>query len=94
MRFHSARVLSAVLALLALAGCGSDRRPGPPPSADGGGLPTDGGSRTDGGPGPGPSGPVDPACVDVFKKSQTNAYVMMKLSMTELQGHMNKGKWG
>ncbi len=37
---------------------------------------------------------LDPACVDVFKKSQTNAYVMMKLSMTELQGHMNKGKWG
>ena len=64
MRFHSARVLSAVLALLALAGCGSDRRPSTTPLADGGGLPTDGGSRTDGGPGPGPSGPVDPACVD------------------------------
>ena len=37
---------------------------------------------------------LDPACVDVFKKSLTHAYEMMKLSMTELQGHMGKGKWG
>lgn len=37
---------------------------------------------------------LDPACVDVFKKSLASAYEMMKLSMTEVQGHMNKGKWG
>ncbi len=37
---------------------------------------------------------LDPACVDVFKKSLAGAYEMMKLSMTEVQGHMNKGKWG
>ena len=37
---------------------------------------------------------LDPACVDVFKKSLTAAYIQMKLSMTEMQGHMNKGKWG
>ncbi len=37
---------------------------------------------------------LDPGCVDVFKKSKNASYVMMKLSMTEMQGHMGKGKWG
>lgn len=37
---------------------------------------------------------LDPGCVDVFKKSLEASYIMMKLSMTEMQGHMNKGKWG
>jgi len=37
---------------------------------------------------------LDPACVDVFNKSLQHAYEMMKLSMTEMQGHMNKSKWG
>jgi hypothetical protein len=37
---------------------------------------------------------LDPNCVDVFKKSLAQSYQMMKLSMTELQGHMAKGKWG
>jgi hypothetical protein len=37
---------------------------------------------------------LDPGCADVFKKSLAACYDMMKLSMTELQGHMNKGKWG
>jgi rubredoxin len=37
---------------------------------------------------------LDPGCLDVFKKSLAHAYEMMKLSMTEVQGHMNKGKWG
>lgn len=37
---------------------------------------------------------LDPGCVDVFKKSQAMAYEMMKLSMTEMAGHMKKGKWG
>lgn len=37
---------------------------------------------------------LDPGCVDVFKKSLAASYDLMKLSMTELQGHMNKGKWG
>ena len=37
---------------------------------------------------------LDPACVDVFRKSLQASYVQMKLSMTEMQGHMNKGKWG
>lgn len=36
----------------------------------------------------------DSACVDVFQKSKMRSYEMMKLSMTEIQGHMNKGKWG
>lgn len=37
---------------------------------------------------------LDPGCVDVFQKSLEASYIQMKLSMTELQGHMNKGKWG
>ena len=37
---------------------------------------------------------LDPGCVDVFQKSLAHAYEIMKLSMTEMQGHMAKGKWG
>jgi len=37
---------------------------------------------------------LDPGCVDVFEKSLKASYVQMKLSMTEMQGHMAKGKWG
>lgn len=37
---------------------------------------------------------LDPACADVFTKSLAHAYDMMKLSMTEIQGHIGKGKWG
>lgn len=37
---------------------------------------------------------LDPGCVDVFKKSLAHSYEMMKLSMTEIQGHIAKGKWG
>lgn len=37
---------------------------------------------------------LDAGCVDVFKKSLAHSYEIMKLSMTELQGHMGKGKWG
>ena len=37
---------------------------------------------------------LDPGCVDVFQKSLARSYEMMKLSMTEMQGHIAKGKWG
>ncbi len=37
---------------------------------------------------------LDSGCVDVFNKTLFASYEMMKLSMTELGGHMNKGKWG
>ena len=37
---------------------------------------------------------LDPGCVDVFKKSLEMANQQMKLSMTEVAGHMQKGKWG
>ena len=37
---------------------------------------------------------LDPGCVSVFQKTLAASYDMMKLSMTELQGHMSKGKWG
>jgi hypothetical protein len=37
---------------------------------------------------------LDPACVDVFEKALAHSYEIMKLAMTEMQGHMAKGKWG
>ena len=37
---------------------------------------------------------LDPGCVDVFEKSLQSSYIQMKLSMTEMQGHMKKQKWG
>jgi len=37
---------------------------------------------------------LDPGCVKVFEQSLKASYIQMKLSMTEMQGHMNKGKWG
>ena len=37
---------------------------------------------------------LDPGCVDVFQKSLARSYEMMKLSMTEMQAHIAKGKWG
>jgi hypothetical protein len=37
---------------------------------------------------------LDPGCVDVFRKTLEQSYVMMKMSMTEIQGHIAKGKWG
>ena len=37
---------------------------------------------------------LDPGCVDVFKKCLAHSYDMMKLSMTEMQGHVGKSKWG
>jgi hypothetical protein len=37
---------------------------------------------------------LDPGCVDVFTKSREMAWKIMKLSMSEQQGHMGKGKWG
>lgn len=37
---------------------------------------------------------LDPGCVSVFNKSLAHAYEIMKLAMTEMQGHMGKGKWG
>ena len=37
---------------------------------------------------------LDPGCVDVFQKALAQSYEIMKLSMTEIQGHIAKGKWG
>ncbi len=37
---------------------------------------------------------LDPGCVDVFHKTLAHGYEIMKLSMTEMQGHIAKGKWG
>jgi len=37
---------------------------------------------------------LDPACVRVFQRVLDHSYEIMKLAMTEMQGHMKKGKWG
>jgi rubredoxin len=37
---------------------------------------------------------LDPGCVAVFQRSLAQSYEIMKLSMTEMQGHIAKGKWG
>lgn len=37
---------------------------------------------------------LDPGCVDVFRKALAHSFEIMKLSMTEMQGHIAKGKWG
>ena len=37
---------------------------------------------------------LDPGCVKVFEQCLEMSYQQMKLAMTEMQGHMNKGKWG
>jgi rubredoxin len=37
---------------------------------------------------------LDPGCVDVFTKVREMSWTAMKLSMTEIQGHIGKGKWG
>jgi len=37
---------------------------------------------------------LDPGCVKVFERALEQSYEIMKTAMTEMQGHMNKGKWG
>ncbi len=37
---------------------------------------------------------LDPNCVKVFQRSLCHAHEIMKLAMTEMQGHIAKGKWG
>lgn len=37
---------------------------------------------------------LDPGCVAVFQKALAHSYDLMKQSMTEMQGHVKKNKWG
>ncbi|MBU0640621.1 MAG: rubredoxin [Planctomycetes bacterium] len=37
---------------------------------------------------------LDPGCVHVFETTLAHSYEIMKLAMTEMQGHIAKGKWG
>ncbi len=37
---------------------------------------------------------LDPGCAGVFRTALGHSYEVMKLSMTEIQGHIAKGKWG
>jgi hypothetical protein len=37
---------------------------------------------------------LDPGCVKIFKRAMEQADVLQQSVKAELQGHMNKGKWG
>lgn len=37
---------------------------------------------------------LDPACVKIFKRALAEAEILQQSIKAELQGHMNKGKWG
>jgi len=37
---------------------------------------------------------LDPACVKIFTRARDAADILMQSIKAELQGHMNKGKWG
>jgi hypothetical protein len=37
---------------------------------------------------------LDPNCVKIFKQALEQAEILQQSIKAELQGHMNKGKWG
>jgi hypothetical protein len=37
---------------------------------------------------------LDPNCVKIFRRSLEQAEVLQQSIKAELEGHMNKGKWG
>ncbi|HAW70835.1 MAG TPA: rubredoxin, partial [Firmicutes bacterium] len=37
---------------------------------------------------------LDPPCVQLFEKAAAEAHQIQQMVKAELQGHMNKGKWG
>jgi predicted nucleic acid-binding Zn-ribbon protein len=37
---------------------------------------------------------LDPGCVKIFKQALAQAEILQQSIKAELQGHMNKGKWG
>jgi predicted nucleic acid-binding Zn-ribbon protein len=37
---------------------------------------------------------LDPGCVKIFKRALEQAEIVQQSIKAELQGHMNKGKWG
>ena len=37
---------------------------------------------------------LDPACVKIFTRAMEDAEFLQQSIKAELQGHMNKGKWG
>jgi len=37
---------------------------------------------------------LDPACVKIFQRTLDQAEILQQSIKAELQGHMNKGKWG
>jgi predicted nucleic acid-binding Zn-ribbon protein len=37
---------------------------------------------------------LDPNCIKIFKRAMEEAEILQQSIKAELQGHMNKGKWG
>jgi hypothetical protein len=37
---------------------------------------------------------LDPACGRIFKKAMAQAEILQQSIKAELEGHVNKGKWG
>ncbi len=37
---------------------------------------------------------LDPGCVRIFERASEQAQILQQSIKAELQGHMNKGKWG
>ncbi len=37
---------------------------------------------------------LDPGCLEIFTKAKEQANILIHSIRAELQGHMNKGKWG
>jgi hypothetical protein len=37
---------------------------------------------------------LDPACVDIFKKAKSEAFIISQMIKAEIQTHISKGKWG
>lgn len=37
---------------------------------------------------------LDPACARIFKKAMAQAEILQQSVKAELEGHVNKGKWG
>jgi predicted nucleic acid-binding Zn-ribbon protein len=37
---------------------------------------------------------LDPNCVKIFRRAMAEAEILQQSIKAELQGHMNKGKWG
>lgn len=42
----------------------------------------------------GVSDDLDPTCVKIFKEAERRSHLLQQMIKAEIQGHINKGKWG